>query len=127
MGEARRRLAGETPRLDPNLEAVTDADRDWFDARPHRHYRLRPLTIAELLPGEAVRPGQHTVIVRGRTPFVRARFRVGLPPLRLRRDTDENCRKLLDRLDARGFTANGRSVREMVALIRTLPPAEEAA
>ncbi len=94
----------------PGLDAVTDADREWFLARPSRRYRLRPTAIAELPPGETMEPGQHTVVVLCGSPLVRMRVHVGRPPLRLRQDTDRCCRELIQALDAAGCRINGKQL-----------------
>src|SRR4051794_25613757 len=88
----------------PGLDDVTDANREWFDARPHRRYRLRPTALAELLPGESVGPGSRVVVVRCGSPLVRLRVRVGRPPPGLRQDMDRTCEALLRRLDEAGYT-----------------------
>jgi hypothetical protein len=94
----------------PGLDAVTDADRKWFAAHPHRRYRLRPTAIAELMLGEVIGPGSHTVVVPCGSPLVRMRFRVGRPPSRLRQNTDRCCRALIRCLDEAGYTLNGKRV-----------------
>src|SRR5690242_21448601 len=33
---------------DPAHDEITDADRAWFEAHPHRRFRLRPTSVAEL-------------------------------------------------------------------------------
>jgi hypothetical protein len=102
----------------PELDAVTDADREWFEARPHRRYRLRPTALAELLPGEAIGPGSRTVVARCGSPLTRMRLRVGRPPAMLRQDTDRVCEALIRWMDARGFTVGGKSVGEFMAALR---------
>jgi hypothetical protein len=92
----------------PGLDAVTDADREWFEARPSRLCRLRPTTVAELFPGEVMRPGSRTVVVTFGSPLVRMRFRVGRPPVGLRQDTDRSCAGLLLLLARVGYTIEGR-------------------
>jgi hypothetical protein len=92
----------------PGLDAVTDADREWFEARPSRLCRLRPTTVAELFPGEVMRPGSRTVVVTLGSPLVRMRFLVGRPPAGLRQDTDRSCAGLLLLLARVGYTIEGR-------------------
>ena len=102
----------------PALDAVTDADRAWLEAHPCRRYHLRPTAIVELMPGESMRPGSHTVVARCGSPLVRMRVRVGCPPARLRRDTDRCCEDLLRRLDAAGFTISDMQLGEVLAQLR---------
>jgi hypothetical protein len=100
----------------PDLEAVTDADRAWFEAYPGRRYHLRPTALAELLPGEAIGPGSRMVVWQA-AEGVRFRLRVGRPPLRLRHDTDRCCRELIRRVERAGYTLNGIPLREAFARI----------
>ena len=100
------------------LEAVTDADREWFEAHPHRAYRLRPLALGELLPGQSAHPGLHIVVIKMGSPLVRFRVSVGRPPAHLRQDTDRVCAELIRRLSDTGFTINGRPVGEALASLR---------
>jgi hypothetical protein len=97
----------------PGLDAVTDADREWFAAHPHRRYRLRPTAVAELLRGEAMSPGERTVVAFC-SPQARFRLRVGRPPPRLRQDTDRCCRELIKAVDEAGYTLGGRTVRAAI-------------
>lgn len=90
------------------LEAVTDADREWFLAHPARRYRLRPTSIHELIAGQAMTPGSWAVVATMGRPEVRMRIPVGRPPLALRQDTDRVCAALVGRLDAAGYTINGK-------------------
>ena len=92
----------------PGLDAVTDADREWFAAHPHRRYRLRPTAVAELLPGEAMGAGSRTVVIG--LPGARMRLRVGRPSPRLRQDTDRCCRELIKAVDAAGYTLGGKTI-----------------
>ena len=92
----------------PGLDAVTDLDREWFLDHPYRRYRLRHTAIVELLPGQAMQAGDHTVVaVMAKSPLMRFRIRVGRPPARLRHDTDRCCWQLVQRLDEAGLTLNG--------------------
>ena len=52
------------PTVEAALEAVTDRDRAWFEAHPHRAYRLRRLQLGEVLPGRPVTPGSYVIVVR---------------------------------------------------------------
>lgn len=104
------------PEIAGPLTGVTDADRAWFEAPPHRRYHLRPTRIGELMPGEALAPGSHTLVVRCGDPGVRFRLHVGRPPAHLRMDTDRVGRLLLERMAARGFTINGRPLAEALAM-----------
>ena len=94
---AQARVPGRKVRVEgtatPALEAVTDADRDWFRARPHRRFRLRPTSLDELPAGTLVVPGLVTVVARV-ADGARMRCFVTAPPHR-RRDTDRNCESLL--------------------------------
>ena len=45
-----------SPAVGAALEAVTDADREWFEAHPHRAYRLRRVALGEVLPGQSRHP-----------------------------------------------------------------------
>jgi hypothetical protein len=92
----------------PGLDEVTDADRAWFEANPFRHCRLRPTAIAELCPGEIMRPGACTVVVALGSPLVRMRFRIGRAPASLRQDTDRCCAGLVLLLAKAGHTIDGR-------------------
>ena len=100
----------------PGLDAVTDADRAFFEAHPHRGYRLRATALAELPPGEAMAPGSRTVVARCGSPLTRMRLRVARPPSALRHDTDRVCTELLRRVDAEGWTAGGRPVSALPTL-----------
>jgi hypothetical protein len=102
----------------PGLDAVTDADREWFAAHPHRRYRLRPTAVAELFPGEVMGPGSRTVVVTLGSPLARMRLRVGRPPPRLRQDTDRCCRELIKGLDGAGYTINGKPLLPMLMELR---------
>jgi hypothetical protein len=106
----------------PGLDVVTDADRAWFADRPSRRYRLRPVAIGELLPGQVMRPGKHVVVVRLGAAGARMRVPVGRPPPRLRACTDRCCRELIERVDAAGYTVNGQrllpAIREIARLCR---------
>jgi hypothetical protein len=104
----------------PELDAVTDADREWFEARPARRYRLRPTALAELLPGESIGPGSRTVVARCGSPLTRMRLRVGRPPPALRQDTDRVCEALLRLVDARGGRIGGRTVWEFMTALRSV-------
>jgi hypothetical protein len=100
----------------PGLDAVTDADREWFEAHPHRSYRLRPPAVAELLPGEAIGAGSRTVVIG--LPGARMRLHVGRPSPRLRRDTDRSCRELIKAVDAAGYTLGGKPIRAAIQEMR---------
>ena len=104
------------PHIGAALEAVTDADREWFEAHPHRAYRLRHLQLGEVLPGQTARPGLHIVVIRMGSPLVRMRLPVGRPPAHLRRDTDRVCLKLVTRMAAAGYTINGRPLATLIRL-----------
>jgi hypothetical protein len=104
----------ENTLVTPAHEAVTDADRVWFEARPHRRFRLRPLDLDELLPGEVIEPGLCVLVIRLGSPLVRLRVRVLRPPLRLRQNTDRCCRELVRLLDASGHTINGEPIGVLV-------------
>jgi hypothetical protein len=101
----------------PGLDAVTDADREWFAAHPHRRYRLRPTAVAELLPGEAMGHGERMVVAFC-SPSARLRLRVGRPPPRLRQDTDRTCLALIKAVDEAGCTLGGKTVRAALWEIR---------
>ena len=62
------------------MEAASDDDRLWFDARPRRRHRIRPLIPGELplcgIPGE----GRWIIVTRNIRPGVRVRL-----PLHVRR------------------------------------------
>jgi hypothetical protein len=107
---------------DPAHDAVSDADREWFLAHPSRLYRLRPVAIAELPPGQVARPGEHVVVIRLGSAVARMRLPVGRPPPRLRACTDRCCRELIERVDAAGYTVNGQrllpAIREIARLCR---------
>ena len=96
----------------PGLDLVTDADREWFEAHPHRRYRLRPKAVAELLPGEVMGAGSRTVVIG--LPSARMRLRVGRPSPRLRQDTDRSCRELIKVLAAAGYTLGGKTIRAAI-------------
>jgi hypothetical protein len=104
------------------LESVRAADRAWFAANPHRSYRLRPATLADIPPGYGTMPGCRVVVVRGAVDGVRFRIVVGKPAPHLRRDTDHCCREIIRRLDAAGFAHNGRRLGEAVELLWELRP-----
>jgi hypothetical protein len=104
------------PALGAPLDAVTDADRAWFEVHPGRRYHLRPTSLAELLRGEVTRPGSCTVVWQA-AAGVRFRLRVGRPPVRLRHDTDRCCRELIRRVERAGYTLNGIPLREAFARI----------
>ena len=78
---------------DPALDDVTDADRAWFEAHPHRRFRLRPARVIELPAGTIVLPGLMTVVAR-LADGARLRSCVSVPQHK-RRDTDRNCEALL--------------------------------
>jgi hypothetical protein len=101
----------------PGLDAVTDADREWFEAHPARRYRLRPTELAEMLPGEVIGPGSRTVVLRTATPGLRFRLRVGRPLLRLRHDTDRCCRELIRGVERAGHTINGIPLSKAIRLV----------
>src|SRR4051794_21901600 len=65
---AQARVPGRKVRVEgtatPALEAVTDGDRDWFLAHPHRRFRLRPATLDELPAGSLVVPGLTTIVTK---------------------------------------------------------------
>jgi hypothetical protein len=107
------------PHCGDALEAVTDADRAWFEAHPHRAYRLRPLALGEVLPGQAATPGNYMVVIRMGSPLVRFRVSVGRPPAHLRHDTDRVCAELIRRLSDAGFTINGRLLGPALASLRS--------
>jgi hypothetical protein len=44
-----------------HLDAVTDADREWFESHPCCRYQLRPAAITDPMPHEIMLPGSHTV------------------------------------------------------------------
>src|SRR4051794_18108917 len=94
---AQARTPGRKVRVEatatPALEAVTDADRVWFEANPHRRFRLRPTSLDELPAGTVVVPGMVTVVALV-ADGARMRCFVKVPPHR-RRDTDRNCESLL--------------------------------
>jgi hypothetical protein len=98
----------------PVIDAVTDADREWFEAHPHRRYRLRPTAIAELMPGEVMAPGSHTVVMSCGLASARMRLRVGRPPPRLRRDTDRCCQELIKAVEEAGYTLGGKTIRAAI-------------
>jgi len=100
----------------PGLDAVTDADREWFAAHPPRRYRLRPTAVAELLPGEAMGAGSRTVVIG--LPGARMRLRVGRPSPRLRQDTDRCCRALIRAVDDAGYTINGKPLLPTLTKLR---------
>jgi hypothetical protein len=100
----------------PALEAVTDADRAWFEAHPGRRYRLRLTELAELLPGEVIGPGSRMVVWQA-AEGVRFRLRVGRPPLRLRHDTDRCCRELIRGVERAGHTINGIPLSKAIRLV----------
>jgi hypothetical protein len=102
----------------PGLDALTDGDRKWFLAHPSRRYGLRPTAVAELLPGEGMRPGECTVVIKCGSPVTRMRLRVGRPPLHLRQDTDRCCRELIGRVDAAGYTLGGKRLLAALAELR---------
>jgi hypothetical protein len=107
-----------SPHIGAALEAVTDADREWFEAHPHRAYRLRHLQLGEVLPGQTARPGLHIVVIRMGSPLVRMRLPVDRPPAHLRRDTDRTCAELIGRMVALGYTINGRPLGEVLVGLR---------
>jgi hypothetical protein len=94
---AQARVPGREVQLwstaDPAVDAVTDADREWFLANPRRRFRLRPTSLDELPAGTIVVPGMVTVVARV-ADGARMRCFVKVPPHR-RRDTDRCCRSLL--------------------------------
>jgi hypothetical protein len=96
-----------------DLAALAADDRRWFDEHPHRRYRLRPATLADLPPHHPAKPGARVVVIRGAVPEVRARLLVGKPP-HLRRDTDCTCVELVRRVVARGYTVGGKPFGEML-------------
>ena len=100
------------------LEAVTDADRVWFEAHPHRAYRLRHVALGEVMPGQVATPGMYMVVIRMGSPLVLFRVSVGRPPAHLRQDTDRVCAELIRRLSDTGYTINGRPVGEALASLR---------
>ena len=106
------------PRIGVALEAVTDGDRAWFEAHPHRAYRLRPQALGELMPGQTTRPGERVVVIRLGSPLVRMRLPVGRPPAGLRHDTDRTCSEIVRRLSAAGYAINGRPIAEALAAVR---------
>lgn len=116
------------------LDAVTDADRAWFDAHPARRYRVRPVQVAELLPGQEIVPGSRMLVVNA-APGMRIRLLVRAP-LRLRQDTDRCGQALVWLLDRHGCTWNGvplqRAIAEVTAALAPVaegsgaPPAQGA-
>ena len=104
-----------SPAVGAALEAVTDADREWFEAHPHRTYRLRRVALGEVLPGQVATPGSYMVVIRMGSPLVRFRVSVGRPPAHLRQDTDRVCVELIRRLSDTGCTINCRPIGEALA------------
>ena len=96
------------PAVGAALEAVTDADREWFGAHPHLAYRLRRLALCEVLPGQVATPGIYMVVIKMGSPLVRFRVSVGRTPAQLRQNTDRVCAELIRRLSDAGYTINGR-------------------
>ena len=107
-----------SPEVGAALEAVTDADRAWFEARPLRTCRLRRVALGEVLPGQVATPGLYIVVIKMGSPLVRFRVSVGRPPAHLRQDTDRVCAELIRRLSDTGYTVNGRPVGEALASLR---------
>ena len=107
-----------SPTVGAALEAVTDADRVWFEAHPHRAYRLRHVALGEVMPGQVATPGMYMVVIKMGSPLVRFRVSVGRPPAQLRQDTDRVCVELIRRLSDTGYTINGRPVGEALASLR---------
>ena len=107
-----------SPAVGAALEAVTDADRVWFEERPHRGYHLRRVALGEVLPGQVATPGIYMVVIKMGSPLVRFRLSVRRPPAHLRQDTDRVCAELIRRLSDTGFTINGRPVGEALARLR---------
>ena len=99
----------------PALDALMADDHAWFRAHPARRYRLRRTTMTELLPGETMRPGEHTLVVllthpaRGpaclpiRLVRLPKRLLPSNPQVRARVDTETWCRMMLEQLDTAGM------------------------
>ena len=103
-----------TPSTMPGLQAVVDADEDWFLANPDRRYRMRPVAIAELPPGTVLEPGEKMIVVRCGSPYVRLRLPIGCQPPLLDEDTDSCCRFIVTSLDIMGHLINGRPVLDLI-------------
>lgn len=100
------------------LDAVTDADRDWFLAHPKRGYHLRPLQIDEILPGETAVPGTYVIVVKLGEPMVgRLRLPIVRPPHHLRLDTDRCCAELVAQCD---WELNGEPMSKLVPKLQAL-------
>ena len=96
------------------LDAVTSADREWFATHPSRRYRLRPTAIVELMPGEVMTPGSHTVVISCGLASARMRLRGGRPPPRLRQNTDRCCEELIKAVDEAGYALGGKTIRAAI-------------
>jgi hypothetical protein len=69
----------ENPAWGDLVDRITDADRDWFAARPRRKCRLRPIRHDEI-PELAGAQNMHVIVFRA-APGVRVRFFVQLGSL----------------------------------------------
>jgi hypothetical protein len=97
----------------PESDAAADDDREWFEQRPWRRFRVRPYRAGELLhpavtlfaagPSGAPREVNH-VIVRQIRPGVRTRTPVYATPARARKLNDDQ--KIARFMRSRGLDPN---------------------